>query len=48
MSRPYARDSWSSQTWVLLAISTSRGIQAESLENRSGSASSPVRSGASP
>ena len=40
--------SWSSQTWVLLAMRTRRGIQAESLEKRSGSASRPVRSGASP
>ena len=48
ISRWWRRDSWSSQTCVLLAMSTSRGIHAESLENRSGSASRPDRSGASP
>ena len=34
MSRPWLRDSWSSQTYVLLAISTTRGIQAESDRER--------------
>ena len=41
MSRPYARDSWSSQTYVLLAMSTTRGIQAESDEKASGSSALP-------
>ena len=46
MSRPYQRDSWSSQTYVLLAMSTTRGIQAESLLKRSGSCSAPANDGA--
>ena len=42
---PNWRDSWSSQTYVLLAMSTSRGIQAESTENRSGSSARPRNDG---
>ena len=39
IGRSYERDSWSSQTFVLLHRRTSSGIQATSWLNRSGSAS---------
>ncbi len=45
--RPCARESWSSQTYVLLAIKTTRGIHAESEEKASGSSALPSF-GASP
>ena len=45
ISRPYARDSWSSQTYVLFAARTRRGIHSRSVLNRSGSASAPTNDG---
>src|SRR5664280_1275908 len=47
IGRPYAFDSWSSQTYVLLAMRTARGIHASSSEKRSGSTSSSPKSGGS-